>query len=336
MKHKPINFYLSFGTLVLIFVIFFFAQNALDAYKLRILNLCAIYTILAVSMNLINGFTGQFSLGHAGFMAVGAYVTAILTLSPEQKQVIYFIEPIRPFLGNLHLSFFPALMIAGLISAFFGLIIGVPTLRLKGDYLAIATLGFSEIIRVVFNNTVTITNGALGLKNIPEYTNLYWSWGWAIFTVFFIKRLVNSSYGRAMMGIRDNEVAAEAMGVNLFSHKIMAFLVGSFFAGIGGGLLANLITTIDPKTFMPVLTYQILMIIVVGGLGSISGSVIAACIFAAMMEYLRPLDNWVPGLRMVFFSILLLFVILFARQGLMGGKEFTWDWIVNRSQKQRI
>jgi ABC-type branched-subunit amino acid transport system permease subunit len=137
-------------------------------------------------------------------------------LSPEQKQVIYFIEPIRPFLGNLHLSFFPALIIAGLISAFFGLIIGGPTLRLKGDYLAIATLGFSEIIRVVFNNTVTITNGALGLKNIPEYTNLYWSWGWAIFTVFFIKRLVNSSYGRAMMGIRDNEVAAEAMGVQSF------------------------------------------------------------------------------------------------------------------------
>ena len=335
MKPKPINFFLSIGAVVLFFVVLFFAQHGLGAYKLRILNLCAIYTILAVSMNLINGFTGQFSLGHAGFMAVGAYVTAILTLGPEQKKVIYFIEPIIPFLGNLHLSFFPALIIAGLVSAFFGLIIGVPTLRLKGDYLAIATLGFSEIIRVVFTNIVTITNGALGLKNIPEYTNLYWSWGWAIFTVFFIKRLVNSSYGRAMMGIRDNEVAAEAMGVNLFSHKIMAFLVGSFFAGVGGGLLANLITTIDPKTFMPFLTYQILMIIVVGGLGSISGSVVAACIFAWMMENLRFLDNVVPGMRMVFFSVILLIVILFARQGLMGGREFTWDWILNRIQKQR-
>jgi branched-chain amino acid transport system permease protein len=188
----------------------------------------------------------------------------------------------------------------------------------------------------VFNNIVPITNGALGLKNIPEYTNLYWSWGWAIFTVFFIKRLVDSSYGRALMGIRENEVAAEAMGVNLFTHKILAFLVGAFFAGVGGGLLGNLITTIDPKTFMPVITYQILMIIVVGGLGSISGTVISGCIFAILMEYLRPLDNMVPGLRMVFFSLILLVVILFARKGLMGGKEFTWDWILNRFTKQHV
>ncbi|PID55709.1 branched-chain amino acid ABC transporter permease [candidate division KSB3 bacterium] len=340
MKRKPINLYLSLVAVILVFCCLVLAEKYLDAYKLRILNLCAIYSILAVSMNLINGFTGQFSLGHAGFMSVGAYVTAILTLGPEQKEMIYFIEPIVPMLAKIQLPFLPALIIAGLVSAVFGLMIGVPTLRLRGDYLAIATLGFSEIIRVVFNNTVSITNGALGLKNIPEYTNLYWSWGWTIFTIFFIKRLINSSYGRAMMGIRDNEIAAEAMGINLFSHKVMAFLVGSFFAGVGGGLLANLITTIDPKTFMPVLTYQILMIIVVGGLGSVSGSVITACIFAAMMEYLRPLDSYIfpvintalPGLRMVFFSLILLFVILFARKGIMGGREFTWDWFLTQKK----
>ena len=336
MKRKPVNLILSIITIALLFLFFSYAQGSFNAYILRIMNLCAIYTILGISLNLINGFSGQFSLGHAGFMAVGAYTTAILTLSPELKQVIYFIEPIIPPLANIQMPFLPALIIAGLLSAFCGLLIGVPTLRLKGDYLAIATLGFSEIIRVVFNNIVPITNGALGLKNIPEYTNLYWSWGWAIFTVFFIKRLVDSSYGRALMGIRENEVAAEAMGVNLFTHKILAFLVGAFFAGVGGGLLGNLITTIDPKTFMPVLTYQILMIIVVGGLGSISGTVISGCIFAILMEYLRPLDNWVPGLRMVFFSVTLLVVILFARKGLMGGKEFTWDWIVNRFVKQHV
>ena len=331
MERKPLNSILSIIATVIIFLGFAWAQQHADAYTLRIMNLCAIYTILGVSMNLINGFSGQFSLGHAGFMAVGAYVTAILTLSPELKATIFFIEPIMKPLDTMTLPFFPALLVAGIVSAIFGLIIGVPTLRLKGDYLAVATLGFAEIIRVAFTNMKTITNGALGLKNIPEYTNLYWSWGWAIFTIFFIKRLVDSSYGRALKSIRENEVAAEAMGVNLFTHKILAMLVGSFFAGVGGGLLANLITTIDPKTFTPTLTYQILMIIVVGGLGSISGTVVAASVFAVLMETLRPLDNVVPGLRMVFFSALLLVVILFARKGLMGDKEFTWDWFLKRT-----
>ena len=331
MERKPLNSILSIIATVIIFLGFAWAQQHSDAYTLRIMNLCAIYTILGVSMNLINGFSGQFSLGHAGFMAVGAYVTAILTLSPELKATIFFIEPIMKPLDTMTLPFFPALLAAGIVSAIFGLIIGVPTLRLKGDYLAVATLGFAEIIRVAFTNMKTITNGALGLKNIPEYTNLYWSWGWAIFTIFFIKRLVDSSYGRALKSIRENEVAAEAMGVNLFTHKILAVLVGAFFAGIGGGLLANLITTIDPKTFTPTLTYQILMIIVVGGLGSISGTVVAASVFAVLMETLRPLDNVVPGLRMVFFSALLLVVILFARKGLMGDKEFSWNWFLKRS-----
>ncbi len=330
MERKRLNSILSLVATVIIFLCFAWAQQHSDAYTLRIMNLCAIYTILGVSMNLINGFSGQFSLGHAGFMAVGAYVTAILTISPELKATIYFITPIMKPLDTMMLPFFPALLIAGFVAALFGLMIGVPTLRLKGDYLAVATLGFAEIIRVLFTNMTSVTNGALGLKNIPEYTNLYWSWGWAIFTIFFIKRLVDSSYGRALKSIRENEVAAEAMGVNLFTHKILAVLVGAFFAGIGGGLLANLITTIDPKTFTPTLTYQILMIIVVGGLGSISGTVVAASVFAVLMETLRPLDNVVPGLRMVFFSALLLVVILFARKGLMGDKEFTWDWFFKK------
>ena len=154
----------------------------------RVLKDMGVNVVLAVSLNVINGITGQFSIGHAGFMAVGAYVTAILTLSPASKATIYFMEPIMPPLDRIHLPFFPALVIAGLISALFGLIIGVPTLRLKGDYLAIATLGFSEIIRVVFTNIVPITNGALGLKNIPEHTTLLWSCGWMIFTIPDIRR----------------------------------------------------------------------------------------------------------------------------------------------------
>ena len=333
MRRNSFHLFLSVMALGLFGGLLIVAQQQLNAYILRILNLCAIYTILGVSMNLINGFSGQFSLGHAGFMAVGAYTTAILTLSPELKTMNYFIKPITPLLAQIQLPFLLALLCAGLMAALFAVLIGAPALRLKGDYLAVATLGFSEIIRVVFTNTVAITNGALGLKNIPEYTNLYWTWGWAVFTIFFIKRLADSSYGRAMQGIRENEIAAEAMGVNLFATKILAFLVGAFFAGVGGGLLGNLITTIDPKTFLPTLTYQILMIIVVGGLGSLSGTVVAACTFAILMEYLRVLDNILPGLRMVFFSLLLLLVIIFARQGLMGGREFTWRWIFRKNYK---
>lgn len=333
MRRNSFHLFLSVVALGLFGWLLIVAQQQLNAYILRILNLCAIYTILGVSMNLINGFSGQFSLGHAGFMAVGAYTTAILTLSPELKTMNYFIKPITPLLAQIQLPFLLALLCAGLMAALFAVLIGAPALRLKGDYLAVATLGFSEIIRVVFTNTVAITNGALGLKNIPEYTNLYWTWGWAVFTIFFIKRLADSSYGRAMQGIRENEIAAEAMGVNLFATKILAFLVGAFFAGVGGGLLGNLITTIDPKTFLPTLTYQILMIIVVGGLGSLSGTVVAACTFAILMEYLRVLDNILPGLRMVFFSLLLLLVIIFARQGLMGGREFTWRWIFRKNYK---
>ena len=333
MRRNSFHLFLSVVALGLFGGLLIVAQQQLNAYILRILNLCAIYTILGVSMNLINGFSGQFSLGHAGFMAVGAYTTAILTLSPELKTMNYFIKPITPLLAQIQLPFLLALLCAGLMAALFAVLIGAPALRLKGDYLAVATLGFSEIIRVVFTNTVAITNGALGLKNIPEYTNLYWTWGWAVFTIFFIKRLADSSYGRAMQGIRENEIAAEAMGVNLFATKILAFLVGAFFAGVGGGLLGNLITTIDPKTFLPTLTYQILMIIVVGGLGSLSGTVVAACTFAILMEYLRVLDNILPGLRMVFFSLLLLLVIIFARQGLMGGREFTWRWIFRKNYK---
>ncbi len=210
MKRKPEHTLLSVIAIAVFFLILAYVQASFNPYILRILNLCAIYVILGVSMNLINGISGQFSLGHAGFMAVGAYVTAILTLSPERKAAIYFMEPITPLLGQIEIPFLPALLIAGCVSAFFGLLIGAPTLRLKGDYLAIATLGFSEIIRVVFNNIVPITNGALGLKNIPEYTNLFWSWGWAVFTIFFIKRLVDSSYGRALLAMRENEVASRS------------------------------------------------------------------------------------------------------------------------------
>ncbi|WP_425808167.1 branched-chain amino acid ABC transporter permease [Desulfitobacterium sp. Sab5] len=319
--------------LALLAVALYFIDENVDSYKVRILNLCAIYVILAVSMNLINGFTGLFSLGHAGFMAVGAYVTALLTMSKAVKAQNFFMVPIAKPLENLHTSFLAALLIAGVLSAIVAFLIGAPVLRLKGDYLAIATLGFGEIIRVIFTNTQTITNGSLGLKGIPNTTNLYWSFGF----------LINSSYGRALKAIREDEVAAQSMGINLFNHKVLSFMIGAFFAGIGGGLLGNLLGTIDPNMFRFFLTYNILLIIILGGMGSITGSIISAFIITIATEVLRFLDDGfsigsfsipgITGMRMVVFSALLMIVVLFFTQGLMGTKEFTWNKIFNRSRK---
>ncbi|MBN2054346.1 branched-chain amino acid ABC transporter permease [bacterium] len=311
-----------------------------NPYWVRVLNLCGIYIVLGASLNLIFGFTGQFSLGHAGFMAIGAYTTALLTMSPEQKVSTYIIEPLLSPLDKIHLPFFFALLAGGLTAALFGSLVGGPTLRLKGDYLAIASLGFAEIIRVVANNTVSITNGALGLKGIPMHTNLAWSWGWAVFTVFFIRRLVTSSYGRAFLAIRENELAAESMGVSLFRHKLLSFTISAFFAGVGGGLLGNLITTIDPKTFIFLMTFNVLIIVVIGGQGSLTGTCIAAVAITILLEALRPIEApmsiWglhlpgIPGLRMVIFSAMLLSAILFWRRGITGGREFRWTLITDR------
>ena len=339
-KKKKDYFILKIATILMIVVFVFIAQRNFDAYIVRILNLCGIYVILGVSLNLINGFTGQFSLGHAGFMAIGAYVSALLYMSPELKEVNYFITPLIWPLSVIQIPFVFSLIIAGLVSAGVGFLVGAPCLRLKGDYLAIVTFGFSEIIRVIFCNLQSITNGPLGLKGLPSYTNLWWTCGIAIFTVWFIKNLVNSSYGRALKSIREDEVAAEAMGINLFYHKVLSFVVGAFFAGIAGALLGSLVMTIDPNTFSFFMTFQIIIIVIVGGIGSISGTVISATIFAILMEVLRSVESpmrlfglnipGIPGMRMLIFSILLMIVVLFFHQGIMGNKEWSWEWLYNK------
>lgn len=340
------NRVLTLAALILLGGLLALAEGNLDPYKLRVLNLCAIFTIFAVTFNLIYGFTGQFSLGHAGFAAIGAYAAALLTMSPEQKVANFFLEPIVPFLANVQWPFLPAMLVGGLLAAIVGFLVGFPALRLRSDYLAIATLGFGEIVRVLFVNWQSITNGSLGLKGIPEHTNLYWSWGAAAATVFIVKRLVDSSYGRALKAVRDDDIVAEALGISLAYHKVLSFTVSSFFVGVAGALLANLISTIDPKVFLFFLTYQVVGITVMGGMGSITGGVIAACLYTVFLELLRPLEMSfylgpihvppLPGMRMVIFSALLLLVILFYRQGLMGKREFGWDALFGKLSALRL
>lgn len=326
------NTIFTLAAIIVLFIFLFIANRTLDSYVLRILNLCAIYTVLGLSMNLINGFTGLFSLGHAGFMAVGAYVTALLTMSITTKQMNFFLAPLISPLDKIVWPFLPSLILAGVLSAVVAYLIGAPVLRLKGDYLAIATLGFAEIIRVIFTNTQNITNGALGLKGIPVTTNLWWSFGTALFTIFIMVSLINSSYGRAFKAIREDEIAAESMGISLYKHKVLSFAIGAFFAGVGGGLLGNLIGAVDPLMFRFFLTFNILLIIVLGGMGSVTGTIISAFVITIAQEALRFLDEplipgvpALPGLRMVVFSALLMVVVLFFRHGLMGTREFSWD-----------
>ncbi len=312
----------------------------MDSYKIRIINLSLIYIVLGLSMNLINGFTGLFSLGHAGFMAIGAYTTALLTIPPQMKEVNFYMKPIVPFLLNINIPFVFALLIGGLMAAIFGFLIGAPVLKLTDDYLAIATLGFSEIIRVVIINLQSVTNGALGLKGIPQIKNIFiarlfhvkpqinllWAGVSAIITVYLMIRLMKGSYGKALQAIREDEIAARSMGVNLFKHKVMSFTLGSFLAGIGGGLLAVSLGTIDPTLFKFALTFNILLIVVLGGMGNIKGTIFAAIIVTIAMEGLRFLDQAMdfgflvtpalPGLRMVVFSLILMMVIIFKKDNI--------------------
>ena len=343
---KRENMVLTLVSILVLFILLSFANNRLDPYQIRILNLSAIYVVLALSMNLINGFTGLFSLGHAGFMAVGAYTTALLTMTQDIKIQNFFLAPIIKPLQTISMPFLPALIIAGFFSAFVGYLIAAPALRLRGDYLAIATLGFAEIIRVIFTNTQTLTNGALGLKGIPVTTSIWWAFGVALATVIIIASLINSSYGRAFKAIREDEIAAESMGINLFKNKTLAFTIGAFFAGVGGGLLGNLLGTIDPLMFRFFLTFNVLLIIVLGGMGSITGTIIGAFVVTIAGEGLRFLDESIDlgfvviqgkaGLRMVVFSALLMLVVIFFRNGIMGTKEFSWDKILNRFKKKPL
>ena len=326
---------LNLGGLVALVLLLWWADGHLGNYAMRILNLSAIYIVLALSLNLANGFTGLFSLGCAGFMAVGAYVSAILTMSPDVKDMNFFLEPLAPWLQNLTLPFGVALIAGGVCAAIAGLIVGLPVLRLRDDYLAIATLGFSEIIRVVITNLQGLTNGAQGLKSIPKYSTTWAVWGVALLSIYFMSRLVRSSYGRQLKAVRDDEIAAEAMGVNVFRVKVVSFTLSAFMAGVGGAMLGHMITTIDPKMFSFMLTFNILLIVVLGGNGSISGSVIASIGVTVLMEAMRFLDeplnflfiktDGLPGLRMVVFSALLMIVVIFRQRGLMGDRELSWE-----------
>lgn len=287
--------------LLLLFGVIQFAitQGILNPYYEVNLILIGINIIMAVSLNLINGFTGQFSIGHAGFMAIGAYTSAIMTVKLAQ-----------PLLFGV--------LAGAVLAAIIGFLIGLPTLRLKGDYLAIATLGFGEIIRVAFVN-IEYVGGASGFSGIPHITTWPWVFFLALFTVVFIKNFINSSHGRACISIREDEIAAETMGINTTKYKVMAFTIGAFFAGIGGALYAHYFYVIAPQTFGFLKSIDYLIMVVLGGMGSITGSILAAIVLTILNAVLQSFSE----LRMIIYSLVLIIIMIFRPQGLMGNKEFS-------------
>jgi branched-chain amino acid transport system permease protein len=322
-------------------------QTTKNRMLLTVLEKGAIYALIAVSMNLLNGFTGLFSLGQAGFMLVGAYTYAVLTIPMTRRAAVY--QLYKGGLIQFELPFLVAILLAGLLAALFAGLVGMPVLRLKSDYLAIATLGFAEIIRAViqYDKLGPITNGSNLLKTYPTYDSILFPFIVAGICIAIILLLIHSTYGRALKAIRDDEIAAEAMGINLFQHKQLAFMVSSFFAGIGGALLAMYQGTVQANAFKSSMTYEILLIVVIGGMGSVTGSVFASFLFIACSEWwLRFLDAQqvigtfqVPllrsGFRMVVFSVVIMAVVLFYRRGIMGDREFSLDAVGKLLKRKR-
>ncbi|ABP67526.1 inner-membrane translocator [Caldicellulosiruptor saccharolyticus DSM 8903] len=279
--------------------------GVIDDYIKLNLFLIMLNIILAVSLNLINGITGQFSLGHAGFMAIGAYTTAVLTTLE------------KPF------PFYLTVLISGLLAMCCGLIIGLPVLRLKGDYLAIATLGFGEIIRVIIQN-IDYLGGASGISDIPQGIDWTGYFVITVITVVVILNIINSSFGRAMIAIREDEIAAEAMGINTTLYKVLAFMIGAFFAGVAGSVYSGSFGFIQPDMFNFFKSIDILVIVVLGGLGSISGSIISAIVLTIISALLQ---NY-PEVRMILYSLILIVIMLFRPQGLLGTKEIKLSKII--------
>lgn len=333
-----------------------------------VLKKAAVYSLVAVSMNLLNGFTGLFSLGQAGFMLLGAYTYAILTVPLSAKDQVYYLYggsavkfSLQDLIGKVFgtsgvggavsmiLAVMIAIVLAGCVAALFAYLIGLPVLRLKSDYLAIATLGFAEILRAIFQwqKLGPVTNGANMIKSFPTFSSFNVKVGGttvlylstfvpfliAAICIALIVLLINSTYGRALKAIRDDEVAAEAMGINLARHKMLSFVTSSFFAGVGGALFAMYVANAQAKVFTSTMTYEILLIVVLGGIGSISGSVIATFLYVACSEWwMRFLDAETyigafklpllrNGFRMVVFSVVIMIVVLFFRKGIMGDRE---------------
>jgi len=330
------NLLLSIIAIAVLIAIGVVLPRMVNPYIFQILILCGINIILAVSLNLVNGFTGQFSIGHAGFMAIGGYTSAALTFYLGSRVLAGAASAGLPASVAVPAFFVGSLIVGGAVSAVAGFLVGLPSLRLRGDYLAIVTLGFGEIIRVAILNIDAI-GGARGLADIPRYTNFFWVAFFALVTVVFVRNLTTSSHGRAFLSVREDEIAAEALGINTTHYKVVAFVIGAFFAGVAGGLFGHYLMYLHTNSFTFMKSFEVVIMVVLGGMGSITGSIIAAIILTILPEALRPVKEF----RMVIYSGLLIFLMIARPQGLLGMRELSLSTLrgltfgrIGKSQKK--
>lgn len=300
-----------------------------SAYVARVTLNLGITILLVVALNLSNGFTGVFSLGHVGFMAIGAYTAAILTLPLRLKGTN--LPDLPAWLAGVQLPFLPATLIGGILALIVAIVVGIPMLRLSGHYVAVATMGFLIIVRQLLINWDTLTRGSRTFSGVPAATNLAWAYGWALLTIYMVWRIKHAPQGRQMLAVRENMIAARAVGINVLRARLLAFAISAFFTGVGGALYAHYLTSFSPASFGFVETFDIVTIVVIGGLGSISGSVIAAVLVTLLTEALRVLERGgalggltLPplfGLSQIILAVIFILLIIFRPQGLFGDRE---------------
>ncbi len=311
--------------------LFFCAVFLLDAYGShyyqRVANLMMIYVILTVSLNLSNGIGGISSLGHIGFMSIGAYVSAILTLPSGLKG--RWLMGLPDCLSSIQFDLLSAMILAGILAAAIAFLVGMIILRLQGVFTAVATLGFLIIVKVVAENWMSVTRGGRGISSLPIYTNLWWTSVMAVITVCVVLRILRSPYGRSMQAVREHDLAAQSIGINAPRIRLLAFVISAFFTAIAGALWANLIGVVSPGSFYLWLTLLIIIMMVVGGMGSITGSVLSAVGFTILLELLRGFENKIAlyGISHIIFAVVFLLVIIFRPDGVMGDREFSWSWL---------
>ena len=293
-----------------------------------------IFLILVLSLNLSSGFTGVFSLGHIGFMALGAYGAAILTLPLREKQE--YLPNLPRWLAGVHfdfrlgpfsLGFLAATLIAALLVALVALVVGLVLMRLSGHFVAVATLGFLVIVRVLLFNADSFTRGSRTFSNITPYTNLWWVWAWALVTLYVVWRLKRSPFGRAMLAQREDRWAAQSVGIAVMPPRLLAFVVSAFFTAVAGSLYAHFITSISPTAFYFDLTFKVITMLVVGGMGSVSGSVIGTVLVVVLAEGLRRVEDvtLLYGISQIILAVIFILIIIFRREGLLGQREIPLD-----------
>jgi branched-chain amino acid transport system permease protein len=327
-----------------LFILLMNGYSIVNPYIGRVVIVLGINIILVISLNLTNGFTGIFSLGHVGFMAIGAYVSSILTLDLTNKAT--YLPELPVWMAHLQIAFLPALLIGGILASVIAFLIGFPLMRLSGHYVAVATLGFLVIVHVVLINWEQFTRGARTFSGVTQYTTLWWVYAWILITIYIVWRLVHSPYGRALLAVREDPVAAQAVGVNILKSRQLAFVVSAFLTSIGGGLYAHFLTSFSPATFYFTLTFNIIIMLVVGGMGSISGSVLGATFVTLLSEILRNSELGfqlgsitIPplyGLSQIILAVVFVLIVIFRRKGLMGDKEIDFMALLKKLPKKNV